>query len=187
LRSRFEGGLVIDVKSPDFDTRLAILKKKADQEGLEASLEVLEAIALKIQQNIRSLEGSLNRIVAYAKLVRAMLTPELISKALKDISDSAPKALPPSSGMIMEAVVNCFQLSPADLKSRKRDEATALARQVAMYIMRQETDFSLAEIGKELGGRSPATVGYAYQKIAQDINNNPALRRKVSDINSKFS
>ena len=182
LRSRFEWGLVTDIQPPDFETRLAILRDKARQEGTDISTDVLEFIALQIQQNIRALEGSLNRIVAYAKLIKTMLTPELAAQALKDIGSNATENTPIAPNLIMEAVVNSFQLTPTDLRSRKRDEATVLARQVAMYILRQETDYSLAEVGKVLGGRSPATVSYAYQKIASDIINSPSLRRKIFDI-----
>ena len=187
LSSRFEGGLVTDIEAPEFETRLAILKDKARQKEVDVSTDVLELIALQIQQSIRALEGSLNRVIAYAKLVRSMLTPELAARALKDISGDELKAAPATPRLIMEAVVNSFQLTPSDLMSRKRDEATALARQVAMYLMRQETDCSLAEIGRELGGRTPATVSYSYQKIAGDINNSPSLRRKVFQIQQELS
>lgn len=187
LSSRLEGGLVTDIETPDYETRLAILKEKAKERGAEVSPDVLELIALQIQESIRALEGSLNRVIAYARLVRSMLTPELAARALKDIGGSQPIAAPPTPQLIVEAVVNSFQLTPMDLRSRKRDEATALARQVAMYLMRQETDCSLAEIGQELGGRTPATVSHAYQKIASDINNSPSLRRKVSQIQQELS
>ncbi len=186
LRSRFEWGLVTDIQLPDFETRLAILQRKAKQNEVNVSPDVLEFIALQIQQNIRVLEGSLNRAIAYAKLIRAMLTPELAAQALKDIADNEPKTALLTPGLIIEAVVNSFQLTPSDLKSRKRDKATALSRQVAMYLIRQETDCSLAEVGKELGGRSPATVSHAYQKIASDINNSPSLRRKIFEIQQRI-
>jgi len=186
LRSRFEWGLVTDIQAPDFETRLAILQAKAKQKGIEITADVLELIALQIQQSIRALEGSLNRVIAYAKLIRAMITPELAAQALKDISGNESPTAPASPHLIMEAVVNSFQLTPSDLKSRKRDEITALARHVAMYLTRQETDCSLAEIGQELGGRTPATVSHAYQKIASDINNDPSLRRKIFDIQQEI-
>ncbi len=182
LRSRFEGGLVTDIQAPDFDTRLSFLRAKAGQKETVITPDVLELIALQIQQDIRSLEGSLNRVVAYAKLVRSMLTPELATRALKDISNNGTPSAPVTPLLITEAVVNSFQITPTDLRGRKRDEVTALARQVAMYLIRQETDCSLAETGRELGGRTPATVSHAYQKIANDITNNPTLRRKVFDI-----
>jgi len=187
LRSRFEWGLVTDIQAPDFETRLSILQTKAHQREENIPTDVLEFIALQVQQSIRALEGSLNRVLAYAKLIRSMLTPELAAQALKNIADNQPLSLPVTPHLITEAVVNSFQLTPSDLRGRKRDEVTALARQVAMYLIRQETDCSLAEIGRELGGRSPATVSHGYQKIADDINNNPSLRRKVLDIQREFS
>ncbi|MFC1966197.1 chromosomal replication initiator protein DnaA, partial [Chloroflexota bacterium] len=164
LSSRFEWGLVTGIQAPDFETRLAILQAKTKREEVNVSPDVLEFIALQIQQNIRALEGSLNRVIAYAKLIRTMLTPELAAQALKDIGSNQPVTTPVTPGLIIEAVINTFHLTPSDLKGRKRDEATAQARQVAMYLIRQETDCSLAEIGRELGGRSPATVSHAYQK-----------------------
>ncbi len=182
LRSRFEWGLVTDIQAPDFETRLSILQAKAKQKEVNISVDVLEFIALQIQQNIRALEGALNRVIAYARLLKSIITPELAAQALKDIANNETQTAPILLNLIVEAVVNSFQLTPSDLKSRKRDEATALARQVAMYLIRQETNCSLAKIGQELGGRSPATVSYAYQKIANDINNSPSLRRKISDI-----
>ena len=182
LRSRFEWGLITDIQAPDFETRLGILQAKAKRSEVNVSPDVLEFIALQIQQNIRALEGSLNRVIAYAKLIRGALTPELAAQALKDFSDTAPKTAPPEPHLITEAVVNNFQLTPSDLKGRKKDEATVLARQVAMYLIRQETDSSLTKIGQEFGGRSPATVSHAYQKIANDINNSPSLRRMVFEI-----
>ncbi|MBI2287708.1 MAG: chromosomal replication initiator protein DnaA, partial [Chloroflexi bacterium] len=187
LQSRFEGGVVTDIQAPDYETRLAILQAKAKQEAMNVTEDILELIALQVKQNIRALEGSLNRVVAYARLIRTMLTPDLAARALKDIANYEPKAAPVSPALIMEAVVNSFQLTPADLKSRKRDAATALARQVAMYLIRQETDCSLDQIGEDLGGRSPATVSHAYQKIANDINNSPSLRRKIFEIQQSLN
>ena len=186
LRSRFEGGLVTDIQQPDFETRLAILRAKVSQKDMELSNEVLETIALQIKQSIRALEGSLNRVVAYSRLIREMITPELAIQALKDISSNTLPSTPATPQLIMEAVVDSFQLTPSDLKGRKRDEMTALARQVAMYLIRQETECSLSAIGKEFGGRTPATVSHAYQKIADDINNDPALKRKVFDIQQEI-
>ncbi|MBI2328682.1 MAG: chromosomal replication initiator protein DnaA, partial [Chloroflexi bacterium] len=186
LSSRFEWGLITDMQPPDFETRLAILQAKAKQDGVNVSADVLEFIALQVQQHIRALEGSLNRVLAYARLIRTTLTTELAAQALKDIAGNQPQAAPTTPGLIIEAIVNSFQLTPSDLKGRKRDQATALARQVAMYFMRQETDYSLSEIGRELGGRSPATVSHAYQKIASDISNNPPLRRKILEIQQRI-
>lgn len=188
LRSRFEWGLVTDIQLPDFETRLAILQDKVKHDGANITPDILEFIALQIQENIRTLEGSLNRVIAYSKLLRTMLTPEMAARALKDIANGeTPKSNPITPDLVIEAVVNSLQLTPADLKGRKRDEATALARQIAMYLLRQETDYSLAEIGQVLGGRSPATVSHAYQKIAADINNSPSLSRSISQIKQRIN
>jgi chromosomal replication initiator protein len=185
LCSRFEWGLVADIQPPDFDTRLAILKAKAGQEGVEVGLEVLEFIAQRIQQNIRELEGSLNRALAYAKLFGTILTPELAAKAVQDITPApSQKSLTPEQ--VMRVVAERFQLTPADLMGRRRDRATALARQVAMYLLKEASHCSLAQIGLEFGNRDHATVLHAHRKIASDIDNDPQLRRQVLDIHKKL-
>jgi chromosomal replication initiator protein len=187
LCSRFEWGLIADIQPPDFDTRLAILQTKAEQEKVNVPLEVLEFIAHRIQQNIRELEGSLHRAIAYANLFRALLTPELAARALEDISTKGASSASITPNLVIETVANSFQLTAADLKSRKRDRATALARQVAMYLIKQTTNCSLAQIGLELGNRDHSTVIYASQKIATDMDNDPSLRRKVLDIQRGIS
>ena len=182
LRSRFEWGLIADIQPPDFETRLAILQAKAEQEKANVTPEVLKYIAGQTQQNIRGLEGYLNRVTAYAKLVRAIPTPELAAEALNDIAMKNPKNALITPSMVIEAVAKSFQLALLDLKSRKRDKETALARQVAMYLIREETNCSLAQTGKELGDRDHSTVIHACEKIASDINASPYLRRKIIDI-----
>lgn len=186
LRSRFEWGLIADIQPPDFETRLAILQAKAEQAGANVASDVLEFIAQRIQHNIRELEGSLNRVIAYARLLRALLTPELAAKALEDIATKAPKSASLTPALVVEAVANSFQIATVDLKSRRRDKETALARQVAMYLIKQETNYSLVQIGKELGGRNPSTVSHACEKIANDIDASPHLRRKILDIQQKI-
>ena len=187
LRSRFEWGLTAGIKPPDFETRLAILQAKAKREGADITPDVLEFIAHRIRHNIRELEGSLNRVVAYARLLRAMITPELATEALEDIASKQPKtaSLPPP--LVVEVVANSFHLPVLDLKSRKRDKQTTLARQVAMYLIRQEANCSLAQIGKEFGNREPITVSQACKKIADDIDANSVLRQKILNINQKIS
>jgi len=181
LCSRFEWGLIADIQPPNFDTRLAILKAKAKQQEIEVALDVLEFIAQRIQQNIRELEGSLNRAVAYAKLFGAILTPELAARAVQDITPVSNKtAIAPE--LVMKVVAERFQLTPADLTGRKRDRATALARQVAMYLLKEGSSCSLAQIGLEFGNRDHTTVIHACRKIASDMDNDPHLRRQVLDI-----
>jgi chromosomal replication initiator protein len=186
LRSRFEWGLVADIQPPDFETRLAILQAKVGQAGAKVALDVLELIAQRIQHNIRELEGSLNRVTAYAKLLRVLLTPELAAKALEDIATKTPRNASLTPALVLEAVADSFQLAAVDLTSRKRDKETALARQVAMYLIKQETNHSLAQIGRELGGRNPSTVSHACEKITNDVNASPRLKRKIFDIQQKI-
>jgi len=186
LRSRFEWGLVADIQPPDAETRLAILQAKAEQKGTEISLDVLEFISQQVQQNIRELEGALNRVIAYAKLVSASPTPEIAARALEDIASKQPKTASITPDLVLEAVASSFQLMPVDLKGRKKDKETALARQVAMYLIRQATNCSLAQIGQALGGKNPATVSHACEKIASDFDTSPYLRRKIWDIEQKM-
>jgi len=186
LSSRFEWGLVTDIKPPDFETRLKILKAKAAHDSMEISSDVLELIALQVKQNIRALEGSLNRVIAYARLLRSEITPEVTTQALEDIASKVPRLAPVTPGLIIETVADIFQVPVTDIKGRKRNEPTVVARQVAMYLMRQETDSSLAQIGRELDGRSSATISYAYEKIANNINNDQHLRRQVFNTQQKI-
>jgi chromosomal replication initiator protein len=186
LCSRFEWGLIADIKPPDFGTRLAILNAKAEQEGEVVAQDALEFIAHQAQNNIRELEGCLHRAIAYARLLGALLTPELVAKAVEDIASKDTRTTP-TPNLVLEAVAHGFQLTLSDLKSRKRDRQTALARQVAMYLLKQATGCSLAQIGLELGNRDHATVTHACQKIAGEIDNNPYLKRKVSEIQQGIS
>jgi chromosomal replication initiator protein len=187
LCSRFEWGLVADIQPPDFETRLAILRAKAEQEKTEVPTDVLEFIAHRIQQNIRELEGSLHRAIAYARLFRALLTPELAARALEDIAGKGHKSAPLTPESIIKAVAQSFQLSPEDLKGRRRDRNTTLARQLAMYLLKEGSSCSLAQIGLEFGKRDHSTVTHAVQKIAAEIDNDPYLRRKVFDIRQGIS
>ena len=187
LRSRFEWGLIVDIQPPDFETRLAILQAKARQREVNVTLDVLEFIAQQIQQNIRELEGSLNRVVAYAGLFRASPTIELAAQALENITGKEPKGASITPGLVIEAVAASFQLAPLDLKGSKRDKETTLARRVAMYLLRQETNCSVAQIGKELGGRDPSAVTNACKRIAGDIDANHYIRRKLLDIQKRIN
>ena len=140
LRSRFEWGLIVDIQPPDYETRLAILQSKARQKGVNVPTEVFELIAKEAQSNIRVLEGSLNRVFAFAKLMRAAPTLEIASRALEDVAikEFMPDDITPS--IIIEAVADCFQLSRDAILGRERDKDTALARRLAMYLIRQETN-----------------------------------------------
>jgi chromosomal replication initiator protein len=187
LHSRFEWGLVVDIQPPDYEMRLAILKAKSHQKGINLPSDVLELIAKDAQSNIRILEGSLNRVCAFAKLMKAEPTMDIASRALADIASKEymPDDITPSS--ILQAVSECFQLPRDALLGRKRDKDTTLARRLATYLIRQETNCSLAQIGLELGNRDAAYVTNACRKIAGDIDSSPFLRRKVRDIKRNIS
>jgi chromosomal replication initiator protein len=186
LRSRLEWGLTTGIQAPDFETRLAILQNKAEKDGVNLPPDVLEFIAQKIKQNIRELEGSLNRVVAYSKLLRTLVTPELAGEALEDIATRQPKPASRTTELL-ETVAHYFDLEVNDLKGTKRDKQTIFARQVAMYFMREQTDFSLSNIGRELGGRQPIIVSQAHKKIASELNDDKELKQKILDIQRKLS
>ncbi len=185
LRSRLEWGLSAGIHPPDFETRLAILQAKARKDGVELAPDVLTFIAESIRQNIRELEGSLNRVVAYSRLLQAVVTPALASEALRDISDRQPKS-PPAPLLLVEAVAAYFNLGVEDLTGGKRDKQTLFARQIAMYFLREKTELSLASIGRELGGRQPITVSQAYKKISAEMADNPDVKRALQAIQQKL-
>jgi chromosomal replication initiator protein len=183
LRSRFEWGLTADIQPPDLETRLAILRSKAERTGRQISDEILESIARRVQSNIRELEGALNRILAFADLSGTSLTPNLVEMALADLlpqrSDVDPKK-------IIEMVAKEWQTSVEALLGRDRSQKIAQPRQVAMYLLRKETDASLPQIGAVLGGRDHTTVMYAIQKISNDIETKTDLRKRVVNVKQQL-
>ena len=186
LRSRFEWGLIADIQVPDFETRMAILKKKADVEKLNVANEVMVYIATKIKSNIRELEGALIRIVAYSSLTNKEITVDLASEALKDIiSKKQGKNI--TIGLIQDIVSSYFNLRIEDLKSQRRTRNVAYPRQIAMYLSRKLTDMSLPKIGEEFGGRDHTTVIHAYEKISENLNTDENLQHTIEDITKKLT
>ena len=166
LRSRFEWGLIADIQPPDFETRIAILKKKADVENLNIPNEVMVYIATKIKSNIRELEGALIRIVAFSSLTNKEISVDLASEALKDII-SSKQSKQVTIDLIQDIVASYFNLKVEDFKSSRRTRNIAFPRQIAMYLCRKLTDMSLPKIGEEFGGRDHTTVIHAYEKISK--------------------
>ncbi|WP_035293156.1 chromosomal replication initiator protein DnaA [Clostridium sp. KNHs214] len=186
LRSRFEWGLIADIQAPDFETRIAILKKKADVENLNIPNEVMVYIANKIKSNIRELEGALIRIVAFSSLTNKEISVDLASEALKDIiSNSQNKQITISS--IQDIVSSYFNLSVDDFKSSRRTRNIAYPRQIAMYLSRKLTDMSLPKIGEEFGGRDHTTVIHAYEKISNNLKKDDGLKSTIEDLSNKIS
>ncbi len=182
LRSRFEWGLVVDIQPPGLETRQAILQSKARQRGINIADDVLKFIASQGQQNIRELEGSLNRVTAFSKLLDAPPSLELAEQAMANIGSRERAVEISAHSLIISAVAGSFGLKLDDLKSGKRDKETSLARRVAMYLLRQNTSCSLAQVGALLGGRDPSAVTNACKKLAAELSNNRALKHKVAEI-----
>jgi chromosomal replication initiator protein len=186
LRSRFEWGLIVDIQPPDYATRIAILQSKAARRGINISRDIIELLAREAYPNIRSMEGSLNRVIAYARLLHAVPTAEIAARALEDVANRDLKLSDITPTLIVEAVAGSFQLTRDALTGRQRDKDTTLARRLAMYLIRRETNCSLARIGEELGNRDPAAVTIACQKISGDIATNAFLKRKIQDISREL-
>ena len=185
LRSRFEWGLIADIQPPDLETRVAILRKKAEQEKIEVENDVLLFIAQRIQSNIRELEGALIRILAYSTLNNNRLDIDIADEALKDIiANNRPRTITPS--LIMEIVSSYYSIRMEDFKSKKRNRAVSFPRQVAMFLCRELTDLSLPKIGEEFGGRDHTTVIHAYEKISNDITYNGELSKTISQIRNEL-
>ncbi|HEX6796808.1 MAG TPA: chromosomal replication initiator protein DnaA [Ktedonobacterales bacterium] len=185
LRSRFEWGLIADIQPPDRETRIAILLAKAEMMGRAIPDEVVEYLAVRVQSNIRELEGSLNRLIAFAHLQGMPLTVETVKAALANLaSDGKPRRV--TIGEILDAVADHFRISADDLCGKQRDKHIVVPRQIAMYLMRQETEASLLEIGQALGGRDHSTVLHGCEKINREINDNTALRKEVLAIRQQL-
>ncbi len=185
LRSRFEWGLIADIQPPDVETRIAILRKKAELDGLSVPDEVAEFIAQRIQSNIRELEGALVRVVAYASLTRAPITVALAAEILKELLPASPNR-PVTIPMIQKAAAEHFGLRIEEMRAKRRTKGIAFPRQVAMYLARELTDASLPRIGEEFGGRDHTTVMHACERVkgalAKDAYFAASLKKLVDSL-----
>lgn len=179
LRSRFEWGLIADIQPPDLETRTAILRFKAERQTVPVPDKVIDLIARRVQSNIRELEGALNRVIAHASLMRCPLTVEVASNALQGFGPT-PGSL--SVDQIIEAVAQFYNLETEDLLGRRRSKDIATARQMVMYLARGETNASLPQIGRALGGRDHTTVLHGYEKIHAQVEEDDRLRRDMLAI-----
>ena len=187
LQSRFQWGLIADIQPPDLETRIAILRKKAENENLpHISDEVFDYIATKAENNIRELEGCLTRIIAFSRLTKDPITIELVSEALKEIiKNSESKRATPER--ITKLVCDRFSLSDEDIFSKKRSRDISYPRQISMYLIRELTDLSLSAIGKFFGGRDHTTVLHAYRTISGEMAENNELRVMLADIRKQVN
>ncbi len=181
LRSRFEWGLIADIQSPDLETRIAILRKKAQLEKTHVDDEILEFIANKIVSNIRELEGALNRVIAYSSLTDNSIDLERAEEALKEFMDEN-RVRRIDSNLIIDTVSRYFDMKIEDFKSKRRSKDIAHPRQIAMYLCREFTEMSLPKIGSAFGGRDHTTVIHACNKVEKGIFENEEIKRTVEEL-----
>jgi chromosomal replication initiator protein len=185
MRSRFEWGLITDVQAPDLETRIAILRKKAQSERIQIPDDVLEYIATVVSSNIRELEGALIRVSAFASLNRSTLDISLAQTVLRDIVDQDDaNVISPTD--IITATAAYFKLSVDDLYGSSRSQAVATARQIAMYLCRERTSLSLPKIGQLFGNRDHTTVMYAYKKISDLMKERRSIYNQVTEITTQL-
>jgi chromosomal replication initiator protein len=180
LVSRFEWGLVTDIQLPDFETRIAILKKKAERNGSKLPDDILYFIAENIKTNIRELEGALIKLIAYSAIENKKITLELAKDILKDAGSESSKKI--TMELIQKKVSEYFDIKMSDMKTRKRTRQVAYPRHVAMYLAREMTDLTLPEIGEHFGGRDHSTVIHAFEKIGSDLKKNQNVKNLIQKL-----
>lgn len=183
LQSRFEWGLMADIQLPDVETRKAILQSKAEDCGVEVPDHVIDAIAQHVRNNIRELEGALNKAIAYAQLSGGVIDMELVNMALADIIRRPDKV---TVDQVIDAVCDYYKVSHDALGSTSRSRAIAFPRQIVMYLSRTETDASFPQIGSQLGNRDHTTILYGYEKISSLLETNSTARRDVLEIKASL-
>ena len=181
LVSRFRWGLSVDITPPDFETRTAILRKKAESDFLDVSDDALSYIAGKIDSNIRELEGALMRVSAYAKLKHQRITTSLAAEALSDLNQgSSSHEL--TIQEIQNKVAKYYHVTVSELRGKKRVKTIVIPRQIAMYLSRELTDASLPKIGQDFGGKDHTTVIHAYDKITKAVKKDSAIKKDVNAL-----
>ncbi|MBK5290175.1 MAG: chromosomal replication initiator protein DnaA [Acidobacteriia bacterium] len=185
LRSRFEWGLMVDVQAPDLETKVAILDKKADEEGIELPDDVRIFIATKTKSNVRELEGALTKLIAYSSVTSSRISLDMAKQLLRHLSAGTERKI--SIESIIKAVAEKFSLQPAQLKQKSNMRNIAYPRQVAMYLVKELTDSSLPEIGRAFGGKHHTTVLHSVQKIDREKAHNPNLHKIINSVIDSFN
>jgi chromosomal replication initiator protein len=185
LRSRFEWGLIADIQPPDLETRVAILRAKADVLGRHVPDDVILFLASRVHSNIRELEGGFNRLLAFSQLQGLPLTIDMAKAALASLAEDGRQRRVGVDD-VLQAVAEHYRVSIEDLRGKQRDKHIVVPRQIAMYLMRQETEASLLEIGQALGGRDHSTVMHGCDKINREVNENASLRKEVLSIRQQL-
>lgn len=184
LKTRFSMGVSVDIQTPDYETRLAILKKRAEEERYLIDESILENIATKVKSNVRELEGVFNRLMAYSKFTNEPLTDAVVENAIESILVKNTNVM--TSKLIMQVVAKFFNIKVTDLTSDKRSNTIAFPRQIAMYLCREVADMSFPQIGKDFGGRDHSTVLHAYSKVKYEYDNNPDTKDLIDDIKTEL-
>ncbi len=183
LCSRFQWGLIVDIQPPDLETRIAILRDKAERQRAQVPADVLEYIATEVHSNIRALEGALTQVLAYAELMKNPLTVETAERALHSFMMECPR---PSGDQILQTVAEYYRLDVTDLTGQRRNRQVVWPRQVAMYLMRKEAGLSLPQIGQMLGGRDHSTVLHGCEKVADALEKDEQLRRDLMALRERL-
>jgi chromosomal replication initiator protein len=181
LRTRFEWGMIADLQAPEMETRIAILRHKAQEQGAVVPDEALQVIAARYKSNIRELEGSLTRVLAYSRLVGEPLSTEVVQAALASLQPTEPR-LPPTPDLIMDTVCRYFEIDREALLGKSREKRYAYPRQIAMYLMRELAHRSLVEIGTALGGRDHSTVHHGWRKMERSLAVDPETKRDIGSL-----
>ncbi len=185
LKTRFEMGLSVDIQAPDYETRLAILRKKAEKERYVINDDILVKIATRVKSNIRELEGVFNKLVAYTSFTNSELTDAIVENTIESILVKNTKVI--TSKLIMQVVCKFFNIKVQDMISTKRSNSVAFPRQIAMYLCRELANLSFPVIGKDFGGRDHSTVLHAYSKISKEYDTNPETKDLIEDIKKSLS
>lgn len=184
LTTRFQWGLIADIQAPDYETKIAILRRKAEEEGYIIDDEVFEYIAKNSGVSIRELEGALNRIIVYSKMTKTNVNLETAQESLRTLQNNTVTVTPKN---IIDVVSRYFDITVEDIKSSKRSRNISKPRQIAMYLCREMLDLSYPKIGSEFGSKDHSTVIYACQKVTDDVKDDPELGRTIEDIKKTIS
>jgi chromosomal replication initiator protein len=184
LRSRFEWGLMADIQAPDLETRIAILQKKAEIDGVQLPPEVCNFIAEKTKSNVRELEGALTKLIAYSSLTQTPISPLMARQVLKHLLEKQERRITIDS--IMKAVSEKYGIKPTQLREKSNRKEVVVPRQVAMYVTKELTPASLPEIGRAFGGKHHTTVIHSIDKIAKERQNNPELNKLIHSVIDSF-
>ncbi|MGI8554033.1 MAG: chromosomal replication initiator protein DnaA [Dehalococcoidia bacterium] len=185
MRSRFEWGLTADIAPPDYETRLAILRAKSEEQDGHVPEPVLQLIAHRIQDNIRELEGSLNRVIAFSRLTGQEITTELCTQAIADLAPQG-KRRQQNAATVLDTVAAYFNLTPAQICGKARDKELVHARHITMYLLREEAQRPLTEVGRILGNRDHSTILHGLNKIQDSYYSNQDLRREIEEIRAQL-